>query len=190
MIDFFDNGWTCSRRTTKTARSTPLCCERVRHPSSPCDVQFLCLPVGAVPAEQLLDLLDVGEKMRDQISSHLCGHRRFVRTLVYLGWRDAHRIHPEKVADGIDSFLLVSTELLILDEHELVLGKPPPQLNDLTSVSATIHVAELLVLKARRRWERPARRRQEMMDVVANSRLRRLTQLCSAALDLKSIHEG
>ena len=54
--------------------------------SSPCDVPLLCLPVGAVPAEQLLDLLDVGEEVRDQISPHLGGHRCVVRPLVHLGW--------------------------------------------------------------------------------------------------------
>ena len=52
----------------------------------PCDVPLLCLPVGAVPAEQLLDLLDVGEEVRDQISPHLGGHRCVVRPLVHLGW--------------------------------------------------------------------------------------------------------
>ena len=54
--------------------------------SSPCDVPLLCLPVGAVPAKQLLDLLDVGEEVRDQISPHLGGHRCVVRPLVHLGW--------------------------------------------------------------------------------------------------------
>ena len=57
-----------------------------RKSTPPCDVPLLCLPVGAVPAEQLLDLLDVGEEVRDQISPHLGGHRCVVRPLVHLGW--------------------------------------------------------------------------------------------------------